>query len=161
MAAPVQPASQTEDVIQELQEMALDPTLDQCCRRDIESQIYAERIRQSLQQHDRIDTRQRLATSAICRDGSQLETLQEQQELQLPQPDKPEQHIAVDQELEQLRLERLRQLKALSAVQQEQQQAGFGTVNTVLESKLLVRCRSATVTNSNTPCVIHAISRMA
>lgn len=132
-----QSASQTQEIIQELQEMSLDPTLDQCCRRDIESQIRSEQIRQTLQQHDRVDTRQRVTSTAICRDPGKLAVLQDLPQPKVSQLKDYEGVLSADHELEQLRRQRLRQLQAQAAVQQEQRQAEFGCLNMVQESKLM------------------------
>lgn len=137
MEVSVQPAAQTEDIIQELQELSLDPTLDQCCRRDIQSQVHRERIRHALQQQDRVDARERITAAVFCRDATRLAAMQE-----APDP-QASQHAHIDSELEELRRQRLRQLQAQSAVQQEQRKVGFGTLNTVHEGKLLVRHRLA------------------
>jgi hypothetical protein len=136
---------QTSQLIAELEDMALDPTLDQCCRRDIESHISKERIRHSLQQNDRVDARQRLAASAICRDARTMSAaVSRQQEgllqhqLQHQQSQTQQQLDAADEDLERLRRERLQQLQAQAAVQQQQQRAGFGFLNNLQEQKLQV-----------------------
>lgn len=132
---------QTSQLIAELEGMSLDPTLDQCCRRDIESRITKERIRHSLQQNDRIDARQRLAASAVCRDAAIMPSAAERQEGRhhLQHQSSQEQQLeAGDEELERLRRERLQQLQAQAAVQQQQQQAGFGFLNNTKEKQLLV-----------------------
>lgn len=146
-----QSASQTQEIIQELQEMSLDPTLDQCCRRDIESQIRSEQIRQTLQQHDRVDTRQRVTSTAICRDPGKLAVLQDLPQPKVSQLKDYEGVLSADHELEQLRRQRLRQLQAQAAVQQEQRQAEFGCLNMVQESKLMVRRRLATCLRGRRP----------
>lgn len=135
---------QTQELIAELEDMALDPTLDQCCRRDIQSQIAKERIRQSLQHQDRIDTRQRLAAAAVCRDATALacslqDTAEHSAEGQC------ESSVAVgavaieDAELAELRRQRLAQLQAQSVIKQDAQRTGFGCLNDVQEGKLMVR----------------------
>jgi hypothetical protein len=134
----------------QLEDMALDPTLDQCCRRDIQSQIAKERIRQCLQREDHIDARQRVAAAAVCRDPAVLaaaslqETHQQQQqqlsnaesnnndELELTDEDE-----VGDAELAMLRQQRLAQLRAQGAAQQEAQRSGFGIVNDVTEGQLM------------------------
>lgn len=137
-----QDAQQTEFALQELQDMTLDPTLDQCCRRDIESQIRSERIRHSLQQHDRVDTRQRLLSSAICRDADRLANLPvggDSTASRAAGGEQIQQRSQVEQELHELRRQRLQQLQAQSAERQQQQQDGFGRLNVVQEGNLLVR----------------------
>jgi hypothetical protein len=133
-----------------LEDMALDPTLDQCCRRDIQSQIAKERIRQCLQREDRIDARQRAAAAAVCRDPAALAvaSLQEhfshpQQQQQLQQfKDENDDELQSeedegDAELAMLRQQRLAQLRAQGAAQQEAHRSGFGSLNDVKESQLL------------------------
>jgi hypothetical protein len=131
--------------------MALDPTLDQCCRRDIQSQIAKERIRQCLQREDRIDARQRVSAAAVCRNPAALAAaslqehalqLQQQQllegdELNSDELEDGEAADAADAELAMLRQQRLAQLRAQGAAQNEAQRSGFGSLNDVQEGKLL------------------------
>lgn len=134
----------------QLEDMALDPTLDQCCRRDIQSQIAKERIRQSLQREDRIDARQRLAAEAVCRDPAALaaaslqETLQQQRAAAAAfknENDELDSDLEAegkgDAELAALRQQRLAQLRAQGAAQQQAQRSGFGSLNDVQEGQLL------------------------
>lgn len=139
---------QTQQLIDELEDMALDPTLDQCCRRDIQSQIAKERIRQCLQREDRIDARQRAAAAAVCTDPAALAAARlqnashpkQQQQLQQIQDDDDELDSEEDEgdaELAMLRQQRLAQLRAQGAAQQEARRSGFGSLNDVKESQLL------------------------
>ncbi len=50
----------------ELGELALDPTLQDCCRRDLEEQAYVQHIKSELLSHDRIDTRKLLASQVLA-----------------------------------------------------------------------------------------------
>jgi hypothetical protein len=138
----------------QLEDMALDPTLDQCCRRDIQSQIAKERIRQCLQREDRIDARQRVSAAAVCRDPAALaaaslqeQHLQVQQQLENDELNSDEfledgeAADAADAELAMLRQQRLAQLRAQSAAQQEVQRSGFGNLNDVQEGKLMALLR--------------------
>lgn len=136
--------SNTQAVIEQLEDMALDPALEDCCRRDLEQQIKSERIRQALQRDDRVEARQRLA-AATLRTSADAAGAAEQQE-QLPdarapsrqQQQQQEQLHEGDHELQRLRQQRLRQLQAESAAKQEQRREGFGVLNTVPESSVLV-----------------------
>ncbi|KAF6256722.1 hypothetical protein COO60DRAFT_84517 [Scenedesmus sp. NREL 46B-D3] len=129
--------------------MALDPTLDQCCRRDLQSQIAKEQIRQSLQREDRIDARQRAAAAAVCRDPAVLaaaslqESHQQQQGQQLQAGETLDGELVAegDAELAVLRQQRLTQLRAQGAEQQEAQRSGFGSLNDVQEAKLVALLR--------------------
>lgn len=137
--------SNTQAVIEQLKDMALDPALEDCCRRDLEQQIKSERIRQALQRDDRVEARQRLA-AATLRTSADAAGAAVQQE-QLPdarapsrqqQQQQQEQLHEGDHELQRLRQQRLRQLQAESAAKQEQRREGFGVLNTVPESSVLV-----------------------
>ncbi|WIA31803.1 hypothetical protein OEZ86_002671 [Tetradesmus obliquus] len=149
-AAHYSTVQQTQQLIDELEDMALDPTLDQCCRRDIQSQMAKERIRQSLQREDRIDARQRLAAEAVCRDPAALaaaslqETLQQQRAAAAAfknRNDELDSDLEAegegDAELAALRQQRLAQLRAQGAAQQQAQRSGFGSLNDVQEGQLL------------------------
>lgn len=148
-------ANETRAVIEELQEMAFDPTMDQCCRRDVQQQINQERIRHALQQQDRVDARQRMAAATIRRDAPPDASGSSSVDSRGPEQQQPhaqhEHHSKQQQEqqgasegddaeLQRLREQRLRQLRAESAVKQEQRQEGFGRLNTVQESNLLKLC---------------------
>lgn len=131
------------------------------CRRDLEQQIKSERIRQALQRDDRVEARQRMAAATIrAQSTSQHTSAQQQLDSRAPQQQQPsaqhENHILQQQqqqqqygegqsddegELQRLRQQRLRQLQAESAVKQEQQREGFGVLNTVPESSVLVSCK--------------------
>ena len=59
-----------------------DPTLADCCRRDLQEQKYTQRIKEQLLSHDRTYERIELAKSAILRDqGAIREALQREEEL--------------------------------------------------------------------------------
>lgn len=119
----------------------------------MQQQINQERIRHALQQQDRVDARQRMAAATIRRDAptdaagsSSVDSRgpeQQQPHAQHEHHSKQQQEQqgsseSDDSELQRLREQRLRQLRAESAVQQEQRQEGFGRLNTVQESSLLV-----------------------
>lgn len=50
-----------------LDSLADDPALQDCCRRDLETQAKVARIKARLTPHDPSQTRQRLAAQVICR----------------------------------------------------------------------------------------------
>jgi len=124
-------------------------------RRDVQQQINQERIRHALQQQDRVDARQRMAAATIRRDAPPDASGSSSVDSRGPEQQQPhaqhEHHSKQQQEqqgasegddaeLQRLREQRLRQLRAESAVKQEQRQEGFGRLNTVQESNLLVSC---------------------
>jgi hypothetical protein len=51
--------------IEHLQELALDPTLESCCRRDLEDALKIARVKAQLAPHDRSQARQRLAGQVL------------------------------------------------------------------------------------------------
>lgn len=124
----------------------------------MEEQLKSARIKHALQLDDRIDARQRMAAAAVRTDAAVLvEAAHTSADSRVPaqqQPDAGHEHHQQQQqqlqnqgqpddesELQRLRQQRLRQLQAQSAVQQEQRQEGFGVLNTVPESSVLVRTR--------------------
>jgi hypothetical protein len=62
--------------IEQLQELALDPTLESCCRRDLEDALKIARVKAQLAPQDRSQARQRLAGQVL---GS-LPTAEEENE---------------------------------------------------------------------------------
>ncbi|KAF8070999.1 hypothetical protein HT031_001080 [Scenedesmus sp. PABB004] len=155
MAAPAPPASaaqrRTEALIEELQDMALDPTLDQCCRRDLDDQIARERIRACLQAADRVDARTRAAAAAVVRDAGVVAAAAAAADAadadaaaaaaaaaaadgSAAQPREPG---GGEGELAALRAARLAQLRAAAAAQAAGARAGLGSLNDVPEGKLL------------------------
>lgn len=144
----------TQAVIEQLQDMALDPALEDCCRRDLEQEIKSERIRQALQRDDRVEARQRLAAATLRTSADAAGTALQQQQLpdaRAPsrQQQQQEQLDAGDHELQRLRQQRLRQLQAESAAKQEQRREGFGVLNTVPESSVLVSIDDASLADAS------------
>lgn len=118
-------------------------------RRDLQQQIQAERIRQALKQDDRTEARQRMAAAAIRR-TPQAPAPAQQADDRAPALQQPHQHHLQlpeqaadsrsdeDGELQRLRQQRLRQLQAESAAKQEGLREGYGMLNTVPESSVVV-----------------------
>jgi hypothetical protein len=141
MATPTN-ISNTQAVIEQLQDMALDPALEDCCRRDLEQQIKSERIRQALQRDDRVEARQRLAAATLRTSADAAGAAAQQEQLpdaRAPPGQQQQQQVnEADDELQRLRQQRLRQLQAESAAKQEARREGFGVLNTVPENSVLV-----------------------
>lgn len=51
--------------IEDLKELAADPTLESCCRRDLEDQLRVVKAKAQLAPQDRTQTRQRLARAVL------------------------------------------------------------------------------------------------
>jgi hypothetical protein len=111
-----------EHQIAELRELAADPTLESCCRRDLEDQIRVAKVKATLAPQDRSQTRQRLASAVV--------TL----------PCEPEQdyrnHDNDFEDIEQLRIARLKQLQDQARHRALLEAEGHGTVSSVSERSL-------------------------
>jgi hypothetical protein len=101
--------------------------------------------------------------------ASQHTSAQQQLDSRAPQQQQPQaQHMQQQQqqephsegqsddegELQHLRLQRLRQLQAESAVKQEQRREGFGVLNTVMESSVLVSSRCPCLLQTANLCMM-------
>lgn len=54
-----------DELADELAELALDPTLQDCCRRDLKEQAYVENVKSKLLSVDRVDQRTKLAKGIV------------------------------------------------------------------------------------------------
>ena len=57
-----------DDLAAELEDMAADPALQDCCRRDLKEQAYVARVKRELLAHDRTDTRKLIADQVVRHD---------------------------------------------------------------------------------------------
>lgn len=143
-AAPPQAAAY-DSLIGQLEECALDPTLEQCCRRDVQEQIKVARLKQSLKSVDRSDAHLRLQHGVLGAPGAGASALQQgvqvQQQQQNPETSDLDSDFGSedDAELEQLRQQRMQQLQQQAAQAKQLQQEGYGKLNDVVPSGLQVR----------------------
>ncbi|KAK9916620.1 hypothetical protein WJX75_004968 [Coccomyxa subellipsoidea] len=109
-----------------------DPTLADCCRRDLQEQKYTQRIKEQLLSHDRTYERIDLAKSAFLRDqGAIREALKREEELDSLATDSDE-----DAALQDMRELRLRQLHQQNAMKEEAALLGAGSLQGVPEQDL-------------------------
>ena len=130
--------------IEELKELAADPTLEACCRRDLEDQLRTARLKAQLAPQDRSQARQRLAAQVL---GAALAPGDEKDDLDSDSDELGEwgrrpwsddggsliSSPSCAEELRRLRLEEMqREMRIRSALQSE----GHGGVSTVSAAKL-------------------------
>ena len=60
--------AQDDDLATELEDMANDPALQDCCRRDLKEQAYVARVKKALLAQDRTDMRTLVADQAVRHD---------------------------------------------------------------------------------------------
>lgn len=137
----------THALIEDLRGAALDPTLDQCCQRDLRDRIAAERVRASLQARDRIDARTREAAGAIIRDPARIAAVAAATaaaaNAAVIDADCTEDDADEAGELHALRQARLRELRAAAAATAGggAGAAGYGALNEAAEGQLLALLR--------------------
>eukprot|EP00887_Chlorella_sp_A99_P006174 scaffold3.g6174.t1 len=119
---------------EELELLSLDPTLESCCRRDLEERARAERIKAELSLHDRSTVREALRQQVVgapprgaAADAGGLEGEGEEG----------------DAELARLRTVRLQQMQQEAQHKAELQQRGLGSLASVPEADLLATARRA------------------
>ncbi|KAK9825410.1 hypothetical protein WJX81_002679 [Elliptochloris bilobata] len=124
-----------DEVAAELDELATDPALQDCCRRDLQEQAYVARVKAELLAHDRTDERRLAADEAVRRDfagrtDDGADSLASGSEEEAP-------------ELERLRELRLRDLKEQARRKAQLQSAGYGSLSTVHDTELLEEVRKS------------------
>jgi hypothetical protein len=125
--------AQTEALVADLEECALDPTLDQCCRRDIQEQIGSAKIRGQLRSVDRVEAALRTREGVIVRD-----VLKHPQEAHADDTDDE------DATLTELRQKRLQQLQQDARAAEERRRAGSGQLRDIQQLHLTVSYRKGT-----------------
>eukprot|EP00884_Botryococcus_braunii_P013703 jgi/Botrbrau1/22333/Bobra.0002s0012.1 len=133
-----------DEIADELTELALDPTLQDCCRRDLKEQAYVERVKSKLLAVDRVDQRTNLARGVIkqvrSREKSQL-GIHDQSDSDLSETD--------DADLDEYRRLRLQQLQNDARQKAERRKLGLGSLTSVSETTLM-----ESIQNNSDECIV-------
>ena len=126
--------AQTDRLLADLEECALDPTLDQCCRRDIQEQMVSARIRGQLRSVDRVNAALRAREGVIVCDAlpSDHATASYPQEAHADDLDDE------DPVLAELRQKRLQQLQQDARVADDRRREGLGQLRDIQQTHLTV-----------------------